>query len=128
SRMPCPSCRHDNPEGASFCGECGARLAALCPSCNAANAPSNKFCHNCGTRLAAAPAAPPPPAGAPTVSERFADPHTYTPKHLAEKMLTSNAAITGERKQVTVHFTDTSGFTPISERLDPAEAPSIMDR
>ena len=30
------------------------------------------------------------------------DPHAYTPKHLAEKILTSRTALEGERKQVTV--------------------------
>jgi len=136
--MKCPSCQNDNPEGASFCGECGARLPAVCPSCGSANVPSNKFCHNCGTRVAAAapaviapspPAAPPRVTTAPTAPpERFADPHSYTPKHLAEKILTSKAAIVGERKQVTVLFTDVSGFTAMSERLDPEDVHGIMDR
>ena len=33
-------------------------------------------------------------------------PQTYTPKHLAEKILTSKSALEGERKQVTVLFAD----------------------
>ena len=146
--MQCPACQHENPAAATFCGECGARIATRCPSCGTANAVSNKFCHDCGTRLMpaapttpaqAAPAAPapvapePPPsvtasaAGA-TAADRFADPQAYTPKHLAEKILTSKAAIAGERKQVTVVFTDVSGFTAMSERLDPEDVHAIMDR
>jgi class 3 adenylate cyclase/tetratricopeptide (TPR) repeat protein len=62
------------------------------------------------------------------VSERFADPQAYTPRHLAEKILTSKSAIAGERKQVTVLFTDVSGFTAMSERLDPEDVHGIMDR
>jgi hypothetical protein len=31
-------------------------------------------------------------------------PRTYTPKHLAKKILTSRAAVEGERKQVTGRF------------------------
>jgi len=129
--MRCPACQHDNPDGAKFCAECGARLAAVCPSCGTTNPPTNKFCHNCGARIAPAAASPPAePAGtsARPVSDRFADPHAYTPKHLAEKILTSKAAITGERKQVTVLFTDVSGFTAMSERLDPEDVHGIMDR
>ena len=42
--------------------------------------------------------------------------------------MTSKAAIEGERKQVTVMFTDVSGFTALSERLDPEEVHAIMDR
>ncbi len=60
--------------------------------------------------------------------ERFASPKSYTPRHLAEKIMTSKAAIEGERKQVTVMFTDVSGFTALSERLDPEEVHAIMDR
>jgi class 3 adenylate cyclase len=132
--MKCPGCQHDNPEGATFCGECGTRLAAVCPSCGMANVPTNKFCHSCGTRIApaatpaAAPAPTPPPAPAAAVPGRFADPHAYTPKHLAEKILTSKAAIVGERKQVTVLFADVSGSTAMSERLDPEDVHGIMDR
>ena len=60
--------------------------------------------------------------------ERFASPAAYTPKHLAEKILTSKGAIEGERKQVTVMFSDVSGFTAMSERLDPEDVHGIMDR
>src|SRR3989475_5753906 len=125
--MKCPACAHDNPPETKFCGECGARLAAVCPACRAANAPTNKFCGECGAPLltAAAPAAPP---SAPTTAARFASPQTYTPKHLAEKILSTRSAIEGERKQVTVLFTDVSGFTAMSERLDPEEVHAIMDR
>jgi class 3 adenylate cyclase/tetratricopeptide (TPR) repeat protein len=59
---------------------------------------------------------------------RFASPDAYTPKHLAEKILTSKGAIEGERKIVTVMFSDVSGFTAISEKLDPEDVHAIMDR
>jgi class 3 adenylate cyclase/tetratricopeptide (TPR) repeat protein len=52
----------------------------------------------------------------------------YTPRHLAEKILTSRGALEGERKSVTVLFSDVSGFTAMSERLDPEEVHAIMDR
>jgi class 3 adenylate cyclase/tetratricopeptide (TPR) repeat protein len=59
---------------------------------------------------------------------RFASPQSYTPSHLAEKILTSRTALAGERKQVTVLFADVSGFTSISERLDPEEVHQLMNR
>ena len=52
----------------------------------------------------------------------------YTPKHLAEKILRTRSAVEGERKLVTVMFSDVSGFTAMSERLDPEEVHAIMDR
>jgi class 3 adenylate cyclase/tetratricopeptide (TPR) repeat protein len=59
---------------------------------------------------------------------REAAPVTYTPTHLAEKILTSKGALEGERKTVTVMFSDVSGFTAMSERLDPEDVHGIMDR
>lgn len=52
----------------------------------------------------------------------------YTPKHLADKVLTSRSALEGERRQVTVLFADTAGFTSLAEKLDPEEVHQILDR
>ena len=119
-----------------FCGECGARLQALCPACKAVNPPTNKFCGECGQPLAPgapAPAAAPELPTAPAVASapapaRYASPESYTPKHLAEKILTSKGAMEGERKLVTVMFADVSGFTAMSDKLDPEDVHAIMDR
>ncbi len=48
--MTCPSCGHENPEDAKFCGECGAALTGEveCPSCGRSNQPGQRFCHGCG--------------------------------------------------------------------------------
>src|SRR3989442_6359242 len=129
--MECPGCQHANPPNTKFCGECGTRLQSLCPACQAANPPTNKFCSECGQRLggpAGAPAAVPAATAAPAAPpERFASPDAYSPKLLAEKILTPKAALEGERKSVTVMFSDVSGFTAMSERLDPEEVHTIMD-
>ena len=126
SSLKCTNCQYENPLGQKFCGECGARLEAVCPACQARTSPGQKFCGECGAPLAAKPppaeAAPARPAG------RFASPDAYTPKHLAEKILTSKTAIEGERKIVTVMFSDVSGFTAMSEKLDPEDVHGIMDR
>ena len=68
----------------------------------------------------------PGPAAHASSTLRF--PQSYTPPHLAEKILTSRTALAGERKQVTVLFADVSGFTSISEQLDPEEVHQLMNR
>jgi class 3 adenylate cyclase/tetratricopeptide (TPR) repeat protein len=134
----CPACQAENSAQNKFCGECGARLRLTCPACGQPNDPTQKFCGECGARLVAATAPPaqeaapassivrsPPPA---TSAFRDAAPAAYTPKHLAEKILTSKGALEGERKTVSVMFSDVSGFTAMSERLDPEDVHAIMDR
>ena len=78
--MQCPRCRAENPAGMKFCGQCAAPLASSCPSCGAANPPGHKFCGQCATSLTS------------VAESRFATPESYTPKHLAEKILTSNVS------------------------------------
>src|SRR3990172_11410184 len=97
--MQCPQCQAENREGRRFCAECGASLAAACPSCGFSNEPGEKFCGGCGKPLPA-PQQPVP---------RLTSPQSYTPKHLAEKILSSKSALEGERKQVTVLFADLKG-------------------
>ena len=54
-------------------------------------------------------------------------PSSYTPKHLAEKILTSKAALEGERKQVTVLFADLKGSMELLADRDPEDARKILD-
>src|SRR5207245_8305896 len=102
SSMKCPRCQQEAPSDAEFCPECGAKLAALCSQCGTANAPIHKFCKKCGQSLTAA-------SGVDPEGRRCASPDSYTPKHLAEKILTSKSALEGERKLVTVLFADLKG-------------------
>jgi class 3 adenylate cyclase len=50
------------------------------------------------------------------------------PQHLAEKILTSRAALEGERKQVTVLFADMKGSMELLADRDPEEARKLLDR
>jgi class 3 adenylate cyclase len=68
----------------------------------------------------------PPSATAPTLAQDQA-PLTYTPPHLAEKILTSRAALEGERKQVTVLFADLKGSMELLAERDPEEARQLLD-
>jgi class 3 adenylate cyclase len=74
-----------------------------------------------GTPEAVTPPAPaPPPAPART-------PLSYTPPHLSEQILTSRAALEGERKQVTVLFADLKGSMELLAERDPEEARHLLD-
>ena len=118
--MTCPQCAFDNPPAMAFCGRCGTRLAILCPSCGFANPEGFAFCGKCGARVTEAA---PPLQNAPA----FASPQSYTPKHLAERILTSKAALEGERKQVTVLFADLKGSMELLADRDPEEARKLLD-
>ena len=98
-----------------FCGQCGAALEAACPSCGATNPPGHKFCGHCGAGLGEGP------------QSRFRSPDAYTPKHLADRILTSKSALEGERKQVTVLFADLKGSMELLADRDPEEARTILD-
>ena len=102
--MNCPSCQAALPQRANFCGFCGARLAET-----------------------AAAAAPEPASFAPPVV------------HSPSGMLRGTGSLSslpgdkpaappmGDRRVVTVLFTDVSGFTAMSERLDPEEVREIVN-
>jgi len=72
-------------------------------------------------------AAVPPPASSPTPAQTRA-PLAYTPKHLADKILTTRSALEGERKQVTVLFADVVGFTTLAEQLAPEVVHDMINR
>src|SRR6266446_2181435 len=125
--MKCPSCNASMSETAKFCSECGTPLPRACPSCGHANPASAKFCSECGAQLASAPSLPLPASEGARGQPRFASARDYTPKHLAQKILTSRAALEGERKQVTVLFADLKGSMELIAERDPEEARAILE-
>ena len=82
----------------------------------ASNGREQKFCGSAARRSRASAGR----AGSPA-------PESYTPKHLAEKILTSKAALEGERKQVTVLFADLKGSMELLADRDPEEARKLLD-
>src|SRR5215510_12911330 len=64
---------------------------------------------------------------APPALDQAREPLSYTPKHLAEKILTSRSALEGERKQVTVLFCDLANSTPIAERIGPETMHTLLN-
>jgi class 3 adenylate cyclase len=87
----------------------------VCFNCGTELPPSAKFCLECGRR------------GAPSAGATSASPDAFTPKHLAERILATKAALEGERKQVTVLFADLKGSMELLADRDPEEARKILD-
>jgi class 3 adenylate cyclase/tetratricopeptide (TPR) repeat protein len=115
--MKCPRCQQENPPGSNFCLGCGTRLGATCSACGNELPAGSRFCNKCGT----------PVTGDASAQPRFASPETYTPKHLAERIINSKAALEGERKQVTVLFADLKGSMELLADRDPEEARKLLD-
>ena len=86
-------------------------------TCGSDNSDRARFCVECGTGLGAPGSVPGP----------LTSPVAYTPSHLAERILTSRAAIEGERKQVTVLFADLRSSLELLTNQDPEEARRLLD-
>src|SRR5262245_43622049 len=124
--MRCADCGFENPEGMKFCGQCAAPLQRRCPRCGFDNPPGFKFCGECATPLTGSPGVQSP---APSAQS----PISYTPPHLAERILAEQAALEargatdGERKTITALFADIKGSMALIEALDPEDARSLID-
>jgi len=96
--MSCAGCGFDAAPDFAFCPQCGRPLSRSCPACAFVCAPGFAFCPKCGAPLTAVPAsATQRPAAAPAPGPE------------------------ADRRLVTVLFADVSGFTALSERLDPED-------
>src|SRR5919197_2226627 len=113
--MLCPHCQRPNPATAKFCNHCGGKLEVACARCGHGNSPGSHFCNECGEALTFA-----------TSSSR-ALPTSYTPQHLASRILTSRAALEGERKQVTVLLADLKSSMELLADRDPEDARRLLD-
>ncbi|MBW1818028.1 MAG: AAA family ATPase [Deltaproteobacteria bacterium] len=96
--MTCPECQTEAIRGCKFCGFCGVALVVTCSHCGIENRHENRFCGACGRPLT----------------------ETSTGDALPLHM-------DSERRHVTVLFSDLSGYTAMTERLDPEEIRHIMN-
>jgi len=117
--MKCPKCQFENPDGIKFCVECGKQLEAICAKCGYSNSPSFKFCAECGQNLQPTPDS--------LVSQKKKVKEEQVKPHIEDIDL-SFSAIDGERKHVTVLFSDLTGYTAMSEKLDPEDVKEITSR
>ena len=90
--MRCPACDVENATTAKFCQGCGARLARRCPQCDHEVGPASRFCQECGGALGDSS------AGASSAGSSLPSPQSYTPAHLAERILATRDDLAGERK------------------------------
>ena len=117
--MQCSTCKHENRVGAKFCEECATHLARACSKCGGPLSSAAKFCPECAN-----------PTGLTTeavAAPRFGSPESYTPKHLAERILNSKSVQEGERKLVTVLFADLKGSMELLADRDPEDARRLLD-
>ena len=91
----------------------------VCPQCGKISPSDSNFCNGCGHDLRK------PKETKPLDFDR---PHSYTPKHLVDKILTTRSSIEGESKIVTVMFADVANSTAMFEKLDPEAVHEIMDK
>jgi len=88
--MECPNCQSAIEETQKFCRVCGVKLQMMCPGCAGPILPGDRFCAECGLEL-----------------------------EINKKPAGKRKKIASERKYITVLFADLSGYTALSERLDP---------
>jgi class 3 adenylate cyclase/tetratricopeptide (TPR) repeat protein len=100
--LVCGVCGTENPDGARYCMSCGSQLPRRCAVCGNENPPEARFCNNCGSPLEEG-AAPAPRPEAPS------------------------EAPPEERRQVTVLFADLSGYTAVSEGMDPEAVKALVE-
>ena len=102
--ITCPGCDTEAAPGFAFCPRCGRRLPSPCAACGFPCEPDFAFCPRCGA------------ARSPNTPVRPAQPQKPAdPSHEAD------------RRSVTVLFADLSGFTTLSERLDPEDVRSFQN-
>ena len=99
--MRCSECDSENPADARFCIGCGRSFSIRCPDCVVESPASARFCKGCGRELKPSPEAQ--PAAIPDASP-----------------------IGGERRHLTVLFSDLVDSTAIAGRLDPEEWRDIV--
>lgn len=85
---------------AKECHICGMKFSQKCTSCGSFNPQFSKYCFNCG--------------------DKFAEEYSTS-------TITNYHTLTENRKKVSVIFADISGFTSMSEKLDPEEVREIIN-
>ncbi|MBM3270105.1 MAG: tetratricopeptide repeat protein [Candidatus Sericytochromatia bacterium] len=113
----CPSCQTPIAEGHKFCAGCGQPVSVACPGCSSTISVGFKFCPGCGAPVKGAGGARPAPSRAKGGTGPL-PPRRGTGELVGQ---------VGDRRVVTVLFTDVSGFTSMSEKLDPEEVTDVIN-
>jgi class 3 adenylate cyclase/ribosomal protein L40E len=107
--MRCSSCDFENAAGKKFCIRCGATLGLLCSKCGSENPPEANFCGDCGCALS-----------------KLASTSRLAERAVAPIVVEHDEVPQGERRHLTVLFSDLVGSTEISARLDPEEFREVV--
>ena len=122
--MNCFSCGSEVQSGFAFCPKCGTKQPNACPACGYLCAPDFVYCPKCGALVTEAPKsggqASVRPSGA-TIPLRASSPPLVPTAEARQEFRPQPDKIDSEanRRTITVLFADLSGFTAMSERLDP---------
>lgn len=113
--MACTRCQSELVPGANFCHVCGQVLDAFCRRCNLDLPSNSNYCFRCGDFL--------------NLEQGVSQPHTnlITRTQVAPKIKKQESEPEGERKLVSIVFADLSGFTKMSESMDPEAVTDIMN-
>ena len=117
--MKCPKCQFDNREEVKFCEECGSKFELECPVCKANIPLERKFCGECGYDFI---------KSSETVALKEKEQDSQIFESPLEETIPTHISAEGERKHVTVLFSDLTGYTAMSEKLDPEEVKEITSR
>ena len=117
--MNCIQCGAKNERDAEYCENCGNPLRQVCAHCGSPLKPGVKFCNKCGNPVSNLPLSK-------EVEKHLAALREAAPPELQDKIRSASSKIEGERKPVTILFTDIVGSTAIAEKLDPEEWEEIV--
>ena len=87
-----------------------------CPNCSSEVTEDSLFCNKCGQAL-----------GADKREERLSLLKEYVSSDLQKKLLSAGKQLESERRLVTIIFADISGFTALSEKLDPEVVSNVLN-
>ncbi len=106
--MSCPHCQTAMLSNTKFCRQCGRQVVCNCSACGAPNPTESKFCGECGHALA----------------------DQISPKNVQLNRDTqatdNNRVAQGERRHLTILFTDLTGYTSLMEEHDPEDVQALM--
>jgi adenylate cyclase len=104
--MNCTGCGFEVQSGFVFCPKCGMRQQKACFGCGYSCPPDFAFCPKCGA-----------PTDSADIGGSLPNPAAPAPAGKADQAALT--ATDADRRTVTVLFADLSGFTALSEQIDP---------
>lgn len=121
--MNCSCCGLEVQSGFAFCPKCGTKQPNACPGCGFPCAPDFAYCPKCGAFVAEVPTGGQASArtSPTTLPIRSSSPPLVPTEDAQAAFRAPSDKIDSEanRRTITVLFADLSGFTAMSERLDP---------